>query len=101
MNNGERHRIVAFGPFRMDLTERLLTRQGKPVSIAPKLFETLTVLVENAGHLVRKDELMDRLWKGTFVEESSLSQNIFPTPQDTHKRDPRLDVYRDDTETRL
>ena len=77
MNNGKRHRVVAFGRFKMDLTDRLLLRDGEPVSIAPKLFDTLSVLVENAGHLVQKDELMDRLWKGTFVEESSLSQNIF------------------------
>jgi DNA-binding winged helix-turn-helix (wHTH) protein len=53
----------------------------KPVPIAPKLFETLLVLVENAGHVVEKDELMSRLWKDTFVEESSLSQNIFPAAE--------------------
>lgn len=77
MNNGKRHHIVTFGPFEMDLTERLLTRDTKPVAIAPKLFDTLALLVQNAGHVVEKDELMSRLWTGTFVEESSLSQNIF------------------------
>ena len=76
-SNGKTHRTIAFGPFELDLTERLLTRDGKPVQIAPKLFDTLALLVENAGHVVEKNEMMERLWQNTFVEESSLSQNIF------------------------
>src|SRR4030095_7466907 len=75
--NGNTHRILNFGPFQMDVTDGVLLRGHKPVPIAPKLFETLLILVENAGHVVEKDELMSRLWKDTYVEESSLSQNIF------------------------
>ena len=75
--NGNTHRILKFGPFQMDATDRVLVCGDKSVPIAPKLFETLLVLVENAGHVVDKDELMSRLWKDTYVEESSLSQNIF------------------------
>jgi len=75
--NGNTHRILKFGPFQMDVTDGVLLRGQKPVPIAPKLFETLLALVENAGHVVDKDELMSRLWKDTYVEESSLSQNIF------------------------
>lgn len=71
------HRVFSFGPFRVDLFERVLTRDGKAISLAPKLFDTLAVLVENSGHVVEKDQMMERLWKDTFVEESSLSQNIF------------------------
>ena len=76
-SNGKTHRMITFGPFELDLTERLLTRGGKPVQIAPKLFDTLALLVENAGHVVEKSDMMERLWQDTFVEESSLSQNIF------------------------
>jgi DNA-binding winged helix-turn-helix (wHTH) protein/tetratricopeptide (TPR) repeat protein len=66
-----------FGPFRLNLSERLLERNGKAVPLAPKLFETLAILVEHSGHILEKDELMKRLWPDTFVEESSLAQNIF------------------------
>ncbi len=69
--------ILDFGPFRMDLSEGTLSRGGKVVPLAPKLFDTLALLVENAGRVVGKDEMMERLWHDTFVEESSLSQNIF------------------------
>jgi TolB-like protein/Flp pilus assembly protein TadD len=66
-----------FGPFRLDLFERVLMRNGKAVPLAPKVFETLAILVEDGGHILEKDELMKRLWPDSFVEESSLSQNIF------------------------
>jgi DNA-binding winged helix-turn-helix (wHTH) protein/tetratricopeptide (TPR) repeat protein len=75
--NSKTHLIFTFGPFRMDVNERLLSRGGKVVPLAPKLFDTLALLVENAGRVVEKNELMEQLWHDTFVEESSLSQNIF------------------------
>lgn len=75
--NGYAHRILAFGPFRCDLTQGLLFCDGRSVPISPKLRDTLILLIENAGHVVEKDEMIERLWPETFVEESSLSQNIF------------------------
>jgi DNA-binding winged helix-turn-helix (wHTH) protein/Tfp pilus assembly protein PilF len=66
-----------FGPFRLDLLERVLLRDGKAVPLAPKVFETLVVLVENSGHILEKDELLKRLWPDSYVEESNLAQNIF------------------------
>jgi len=65
-----------FGGFRLDLTEKVLLRDGKPLPITPKVFETLEVLVENAGHLIEKDELMQKIWQDRFVEESNLTFNI-------------------------
>jgi Tol biopolymer transport system component/DNA-binding winged helix-turn-helix (wHTH) protein len=65
-----------FGPFRMDLGERLLLRDGEPVPLTPKAFETLLVLVQNRGHVVEKDELMNKVWPDTFVEEVGLARNI-------------------------
>ena len=76
MNAKARHSFE-FGPFRLDLSERLLVRDGKAVPLAPKLFDTIAILVENSGHILEKDDLMKRLWPDTFVEESSLAQNIF------------------------
>lgn len=68
--------IYEFGPFRLDPAERLLLRAGKPVPLTPKAFDTLLALVEESGHLVKKDDLMKRVWPGTFVEEVNLAQNI-------------------------
>lgn len=66
-----------FGPFRLDVEERVLLRRGKPVSLAPKAFATLLVLVEKSGHVVEKDELVKLVWPDSYVEEANVAQNIF------------------------
>ena len=66
-----------FGPYRLNGREGVLSRDGKPVSLTPKAFETLWVLVRNCGHLVEKDVLMTEVWPETAVEEANLTQNIF------------------------
>ena len=66
-----------FGEFRLDASQRVIFRSGRPVPLAPKVLETLLALVERGGTLVTKDELMARLWPDTFVEESNLTQNVF------------------------
>lgn len=68
--------IYEFGEFHLEVAERQLLRNGQPILLAPKVFDTLVVLVENAGRLLSKDELMQKLWPNTFVEEVSLAQNI-------------------------
>lgn len=69
-------RLYEFGPFRLNVTERFLESGDKVVPLTPKVFDTLRVLVENSGHVLSKDELMQALWPDSFVEESSLTQNI-------------------------
>jgi DNA-binding winged helix-turn-helix (wHTH) protein/TolB-like protein/lipopolysaccharide biosynthesis regulator YciM len=66
-----------FGPFRLDLRERLLLREGQPLTLTPKTFNVLAVLVRRSGSLVEKDELLSEVWPNTIVEESSLSQKIY------------------------
>jgi Tol biopolymer transport system component/DNA-binding winged helix-turn-helix (wHTH) protein len=68
--------LYEFGPFRLDVDERLLMRDERTAPLPPKVFDTLLLLVENSGRLVGKDELMQSLWPDTFVEESNLTQNI-------------------------
>src|SRR5437764_1610995 len=68
--------IYEFGHFRIDPEERLLLRDGAPVPLTPKAFETLLALVENSGHVVKKDDLMKRVWPDAFVEEANLAQNV-------------------------
>jgi TolB-like protein/DNA-binding winged helix-turn-helix (wHTH) protein/thioredoxin-like negative regulator of GroEL len=66
-----------FGPYRLDAEERVLLREGQPVSLPPKDIETLLVLVENAGHIVEKEEILEKVWPGVFIEEGNLSRRIF------------------------
>jgi DNA-binding winged helix-turn-helix (wHTH) protein len=51
-------------------------RDGEPVVLTQRVFETLLALVENSGRVVTKDELMTRLWPDTVVEEANLTVNI-------------------------
>lgn len=70
-------RLYEFGPFRLEPAERRLSRNGDAVVLTPKAFDTLSLLVRNHGHLVEKEELLNNLWPDTFVEEGSLSNNVF------------------------
>ena len=65
-----------FGPFLLDISERRLTRGSRNIALRMKVFETLCVLVENAGRLVSKDELLRAVWPDTLVEENNLNHNI-------------------------
>jgi TolB-like protein/DNA-binding winged helix-turn-helix (wHTH) protein/Tfp pilus assembly protein PilF len=69
--------VYEFGPFRLDPIKRLFSRNGEPISLPPKVFGTLLVLVERSGQIVPKDEFMRQVWSDAFVEEANLSQNIF------------------------
>src|SRR6185369_13198240 len=55
----------------------MLSRQGVEVPLTPKVVETLLALAERAGEIVSKEELIERLWENSFVEESNLIQNIY------------------------
>lgn len=69
-------RFYQFGPFRLFPEEFLLTRDGEPVYLKPKVFETLLVLIENRGRILDKETLMQKLWQDSFVEEANLTVNI-------------------------
>jgi TolB-like protein/DNA-binding winged helix-turn-helix (wHTH) protein/Flp pilus assembly protein TadD len=69
--------IYEFGSYRLDTGEQLLLREDKPVALTPKAFETLVALVERRGRLVEKEELMKTVWPDSFVEEASLTHNIW------------------------
>ena len=75
--NRQEGQLYEFGPYRLIPAERLLLRDGEPVALTPKAFETLVALVERAGHLAEKDELLKVVWPDSFVEESNLAQNVF------------------------
>lgn len=74
----QRIELYEFGQFRLDMAERSLVRSGtnERVQLPDKAFETLCVLVRNAGRLVNKDELLRQVWSGSFVEENNLNKCV-------------------------
>jgi DNA-binding winged helix-turn-helix (wHTH) protein/TolB-like protein len=66
-----------FGPYHLNLGQRVLTRAGETIALTPKAVDILAQLVMNAGKVVDKDELLQEVWADTFVEDSNLTQNIF------------------------
>lgn len=67
---------TAFGPFRLFASERLLEEDGVPIQLGARAFDILAVLVERAGELVTKQELMSRVWPNVTVEEGVLRVHI-------------------------
>src|SRR3984893_6630931 len=74
--SGPQPSAYEFGEFRIEAGKRLLMRDGAPVALTPKAFETLLHLVQNRQRVVEKDELMLAIWPDTTVEENNLTQNI-------------------------
>ena len=72
-----------FGRFALNVNERVLARNGRQIRLAPKVFDTLVILVRNAGHIVRKEELIGQVWPDTFVEENNLDKNISVSEEGT------------------
>ena len=66
-----------FGDYVLRPSERLLLRNGDPVPLKAKVFETLLSLVQNHGRVLSKEDLMKLIWSDRFVEEGNLSQYIF------------------------
>lgn len=65
-----------FGPFRFDGRLRRLFKDGEPVALTPKAADTLAALLERAGRVVEKDELLRAVWGDVVVGEETLAQNI-------------------------
>jgi DNA-binding winged helix-turn-helix (wHTH) protein/tetratricopeptide (TPR) repeat protein len=69
--------LYRFGPFLLDPAERLLLRDGAPIALTHRLFETLLAFVRAPGRVLTKDELMEAVWPGRYIEEASLKQAVF------------------------
>lgn len=77
MNTESKAPRYSFKNFTLDLEKRVLLREGEPVPLTPKAFDTLALLVRRSGHVVGKDELLEEIWADAFVEESTIAQNVF------------------------
>jgi DNA-binding winged helix-turn-helix (wHTH) protein/Tol biopolymer transport system component len=68
---------LQFGDFVLDVSERLLLRNGRPVPLTPKTFDLLAALAARPGRLTTKDELLKEVWPDSFVEENNLTYHVF------------------------
>ena len=69
----ERYR---FGPFELQPDNRRLLKDGATISLRPRAFDLLVALVDRAGHLVTKDQLLDQVWPKMVVEEAALHVQV-------------------------
>src|SRR5215470_12694418 len=69
-------RFYEFGPFRVDTVKYVLTRDGEVAPLSLKAFEILLALIENRGQVLEKNDLLQRIWPDTVVEENNLARNI-------------------------
>src|SRR5688572_27594138 len=67
--------LYEFSVFRLDTGNGLFVNE-ELVNLAPKVLQTLTLLVENRGRVISKDEFFEKIWADTFVEDNVLSFNI-------------------------
>lgn len=81
-----------FGEFLLDTREKVLLRDGKPLSITPKAFQVLQILVENHGHVVEREKILNAVWADSFVEEGNLTFTVrlLRKVLDDSKQNPRF-----------
>ena len=72
-SNGYRY---AFDNFEVDPANRILLRDGQAVPLTGKVFDVLLAFAENPGRLLSKDELIEKVWPGYFVEEGNVARNV-------------------------
>jgi pimeloyl-ACP methyl ester carboxylesterase/DNA-binding winged helix-turn-helix (wHTH) protein/class 3 adenylate cyclase len=69
-------KIYSFGKFQLDAAERIFFDGARTISLSPKVFDTLLLLVENGGRILSKERMLGEIWEDSFVEENNLAQNI-------------------------
>jgi DNA-binding winged helix-turn-helix (wHTH) protein/Tol biopolymer transport system component len=77
MNGEDIDLSYEFGPFRLEPATRRLLREGEPLPLTPKAFDTLLLLVQNSARVMEKEEVLRPIWPDAVVEESNLAQNVF------------------------
>jgi DNA-binding winged helix-turn-helix (wHTH) protein/Tol biopolymer transport system component len=70
-------RVFEFGPFRLDVANWQLARDGEPIAVEPQVFKLLLLLVEQRGGLIEKTALVEQLWPDSHVEERTLTQHVY------------------------
>jgi DNA-binding winged helix-turn-helix (wHTH) protein len=70
------HRTFSFGPFTLDVEGAELRKGDEKVSIRPKCFDLLVYLIENAGRVISKEELLDKIWSDVVVNDATLNRTV-------------------------
>src|SRR5262245_37002224 len=76
MDQSVKPKVYSFGPFRLEIGERRLLREGQVVPLTGKAFDTLRLLVEGAGTLQQQQSLIEQLWPDVVVEQNNLQYNV-------------------------
>ena len=90
-----------FGAYRLDAQSRILFRGGDHVALPPKVAELLVALVQAAGRVLTREQLLQRLWPDTVVEEGSLTSHISMLRKALRRGSEGAGLHRDLAETRL
>ena len=69
-------RWFVFDEFEIDASNRTCVRNGVEVPLTARVFDILLVFAENPGRLLEKDELIEKVWRGDFVEDGNLTRNV-------------------------
>ena len=85
---------VRFGAFALDSDRRQVTRDDVEIHLTPKAFDLLALLVDEAPRVVRKTELHERLWPGTFVSDAALVALVKELRRALEDHDPRAPIIR-------
>ncbi|MEA2339118.1 MAG: eukaryotic-like serine/threonine-protein kinase, partial [Thermoanaerobaculia bacterium] len=83
-----------FGPFTLDPAQGILSAASREILLGGKAFETLVFLVENAGRVVSKGELIDRVWPDSHVGENNLAQHISLVRKTLAAVDPKTEYVQ-------
>lgn len=75
--SNESNNLYEFDEFSLNERERNFRRDNELVSLTPRVFDILLILLKAEGKTVSKEELLDRVWTDSIVEEANLSQNIY------------------------
>ena len=90
-----------FGAYRLDVQGRILFKEGDRVALPPKVAELLVALVQAAGRVLTREQLLQSLWPDTVVEEGSLTSHISMLRKALGERSAGAGFHRDLAETRL
>ena len=72
----ENFRYYEFDEYKVDARRRVLFKNGERVQLSSRIFDLLLVLVQNEGRILEHDELLEKVWEGTFVEQSNLKKSV-------------------------
>lgn len=69
-------RYYEFGEFRLDTRQRILLKDENSITLSAKMFDLLFFLVQNEGKILEHNDLLDKIWEGTFVEQANLKKSV-------------------------